>query len=74
MRHSHNFDKIDSFLKPVLDIFILRNLTVGWGERVIKEGVFCIKSIELAEVLIVPGGRRGGGIHQSKSWYYLGPF
>ena len=26
MRYSQNFDKIDSFLKPVLTIFILRNL------------------------------------------------
>ena len=55
MRHSHNFDKTYSFLKPVLYIFILRNLIVGWREEVIKEGIFCIKSIELGEVLIVGG-------------------
>ena len=30
-------DKIDSFLKPVLNIFILGNLTVGWGKGLIKE-------------------------------------
>ena len=34
MRHSQNFDKIDSFLKPVLNNFILGNLM---GEEVIKE-------------------------------------
>ena len=38
MRHSQGFDKIDSFLKPVLNILILCNLIVGWGEGVIKEG------------------------------------
>ena len=70
MRHSQNFDKINSFRKPVLNIFIVGNLIVGWGEGVLKEGlVFCIKSIELKEVLIIGGNR----IHQSKSWYYLGP-
>ena len=37
MCHSHNFDKIDSFLKPVLNIFIFGNLIVEWGEEVIKE-------------------------------------
>ena len=37
MRHSQSFDKIDSFLKPVLDILILCNLIVGWSEEVIKE-------------------------------------
>ena len=38
MRHCHSFDKIDSFLKPVLIILILCNLIVGWDEGVIKEG------------------------------------
>ena len=38
MRHSQSFDKVDSFLKPVLKILILCNLIVGWGEGVIKEG------------------------------------
>ena len=37
MRHSQNVHKIDSFLKPVLNIFILRNLIVGRGEGVAKE-------------------------------------
>ena len=31
LRHSQNFDKIDSFLKSFLNIFIFRNLIVGWG-------------------------------------------
>ena len=31
MPPSQNFDKIDSFLMPVLNIFILGNLIVGWG-------------------------------------------
>ena len=77
MGHSQNFDKIDTFLKPVLNIFILRNLSLlsvivglGW-ERLLKRGlVFCIKSIDLGNVLI--GGR--SRIHQSKSWYFLGDF
>ena len=34
---SWNFDKIDSFLKPVLNIIVLRNVIAGWGEGVIKE-------------------------------------
>ena len=37
MWHSLNYDKIDSFLKPVLNIFILGNLIEGWGKGVIKE-------------------------------------
>ena len=37
MRHSKNFGKINSFLKPVLNIGILGNLIVGRGEWVIKE-------------------------------------
>ena len=28
MRHFQNFDKIDSFLKPALNIFIVRNFRV----------------------------------------------
>ena len=31
MRHSQSFDKIDSFLKLVSNIFILRNLIVRLG-------------------------------------------
>ena len=38
MHHSQSFDKIDSFLKSVLNILILCNLIVGWGGGVIKEG------------------------------------
>ena len=38
MRHFQNFNKIDSFLKPVLNIFILGDLIEGWGEGFIKEG------------------------------------
>ena len=68
MRHSQNFDRIDSFLKPDLDIFILHNFIVGWGRGLLKKGlVFCIKSIDLGEILV-----RGSSIHKSKSWYYLG--
>ena len=56
MRHSQSFDKIDSFLKPVLNIFILRNLFVGWGRGSSKSGpVFCIKSIDLGDMLIAGG-------------------
>ena len=40
-----NFDKINSFLKPVLNIFILCNLIVGWGEGVIKEGASILYQI-----------------------------
>ena len=41
MRDSQIFGNIDSFLKPVLNIFILRNLVLGL-EVVIKEkaGIF----------------------------------
>ena len=49
MRHYQSFDKIDSFLKPVLNILILWNLIVGWGKGVIKEGAG-IKTIDLEEV------------------------
>ena len=56
IRHTQNFDKIDSFLKSVLNICMLRDLIVGWGKRVIKEGlVFCIRSLDLGEMLIVGG-------------------
>ena len=71
MRYSQRFEKIDSFLKPVLNIFILPNLIVGWGRRLLKRGlVSYVKSVDLGDVLIL--GRTT--IHQSKSWYYLGPF
>ena len=38
MHHSHSFDKIYSFLKPVLNILILCNVIAGWSEGIIKEG------------------------------------
>ena len=69
LRHSQNFDKIDSFPKPVLSICILGNLIVGWGEWVIKGGTGILHQIS----------RFSGGIniwdriHQSKSWYSLRP-
>ena len=70
IRHSQNFDKIYSFLKPDLDIFILHNFILWWGRGLLKKGlVFCIRSIDLGKILIV----RGSSIHQSKSQYYLGP-
>ena len=69
MRHSWNFDKIESFLKPVFKTFILHNLIIGWEQDVAKRGlVFCIKSIDLGEVF------EDNLIHQNKTWYYLGPF
>ena len=54
LRHSQYFNKIDSFLKPVLNICILGNLIVGCGVWVIlKRGmVFYIKSLDLVKVLI----------------------
>ena len=56
LRHSENFDKIDSFLKPVWNIYILGNLIVGCvmkvGELLKRKLVFCIKSLDLMEVLI----------------------
>ena len=56
MRHFQNFDKIDNFLKPVLNILILGNLIVGWGEGVIKEGAGIVHEIyRLKGVLIVWG-------------------
>ena len=36
-KRTQRFDKIDSFLKPVLNILIVCNLILGWGEEVIKE-------------------------------------
>ena len=37
MHYSHSFDKVNGSLKPVLNILILWNLTVGCGDEVIKE-------------------------------------
>ena len=42
---ANNFDKIDSFLKPVLNILILCKLIVGWGDGVIKEGAGILHQI-----------------------------
>ena len=50
------FRKTNSFLKPVLNIFILGNLIARWVRGLLKKGlVFCIKSIDLRGVLIVGG-------------------
>ena len=70
IRHSQNFDKIDSFLKPVLNTCILGNIIVGWGVWVVKEGAGI-----LHQIYKFSGGFNilGSRIHQSKSWYYLGP-
>ena len=56
MRHFKNFDKIDSFLKPVLNILILDSLIVGWDEGVIKEEAGILHQIYSPKgVLIVWG-------------------
>ena len=55
MRHN---DANRMTLTSAFKIFILRNLIVGWGRGLLKRGlVFCIKSIDLGEMLIV--GREG---------------
>ena len=54
MRHFQNFCKIDSFLKPVLNILIIGNLIVGWGEGIIKNGAGILHQINRFKgVLIV---------------------
>ena len=56
MRHFQNFGKIHSFLKLVLNILVLGNLTVEWGEGVIKEGAAILHQIyRLKRVLTVWG-------------------
>ena len=67
LRHFQNFDKIDSFLKPVLNICILGNLIVGWDEWVIKEGAGILHQI----FRFSEGVNSWGRIHQSKCWYSL---
>ena len=69
MCHSQNFDIIDSFLNPVLNICILSNLIVGWGKWVIKE----VAGI-LHQIYRFTGGVTiwGSKFHQKKSRYYLG--
>ena len=51
MRHSQNFDKIDRFLKSVLNIRILDNLIVGRGEWVIKKGAGLLEFIKVRVVI-----------------------
>ena len=54
MCHFQNFYKIDSFLKPVLNILIIGNLIVGWGEEIIKNGAGILHQINRFKgVLIV---------------------
>ena len=50
MRHFQNFDKIDNFLKPVLNI--CKDEVSGLSKRGL---VFSIKSIDSVEVLIFGG-------------------
>ena len=71
LSHFENFDKVNVFLKPALNICILSNLVVGWGEWVIKEA-----AVILHQIYRFSGGfNTWTRIHQSKSWYYLGrPF
>ena len=70
IRHFQNFDKIDSFLKLVLNICIIGNLVVGWGEWVIKGGAGIPHQIDRFSRGVNLWGSRA---HQGKSWYYLGP-
>ena len=46
-----NFDKINSFLKPVLNILIHRNLILAWREEAIKE-----KACVLHQIYRLRGG------------------
>ena len=57
MRHSQSFDKIDTFLKPLLNILILCNLIAGWGEGVIKEGAGILHQIYIFRVDVYKLGR-----------------
>ena len=67
--HSQNFDKIDTFLKLVLNVCIIGNLVVRWGGWATKEGDGILHQIF----------RFSGGVNiwdrirQSNSWYSLGP-
>ena len=71
--HSQSFDKIDSFLKSVLNILILCNLIVGWGGiGSYKRGSWYFTSnLQIQRRYLKVGESM---IHQSKCWYYLGPF
>ena len=67
LSHFENFDKVNVFLKPVLNICILSNLVVGWVEWVIKDA-----AVILHQIYRFSGGvNTWTRIHQSKSWYYL---
>ena len=84
--HCQNFDKIDSLLKPVLNICNLGNLIVRWGGWVIKEGAGILYQIFRFNIYLfflifwhakIPPSFRSGGvniwgkIHEIKSWYSL---
>ena len=56
MLHFQNFDEIYNFLKPVLNIFILGNLVVGWGEGGIKEGTGIVHQIYRFKSVLIVGG------------------
>ena len=57
MCHFQNFDKTDSFLKPVLNILILGNLIVSWNERVLAiEGAGILHHIYRFKALLIIGG------------------
>ena len=45
MCHSQNFDKINNFVKPVLNILIPCNVIVGWIEGIIKKGAGVLHQI-----------------------------
>ena len=54
LRRSQNFEKIDSLLKPALNIFILRNSIAGWwASELWKKRLFSgTKSLDLGKVFI----------------------
>ena len=67
--HSQVFNKINRFLKPVLNIFILRKLKMREVNIKNRTGIF-------HQIYKFSGDANscGSRIHQIKSWYYLGPF
>ena len=72
VRHSQNFDRVDGFIKLILNIVILRNLIVVWGRGLLKTGlVFCIRQIHRFRAGVKSWG---GRIHQNKSRYHLRHF
>ena len=56
MLHFQNFDRINSFLKPVLNILILGNLIVGRDEGIIKEAAGSLHQICVFKGVLVVGG------------------